>query len=287
VRAELNAAARHTRGEEPRARRRRPLEAMAPEGHRPGARGLDPRPSLDRRRSRLPADDALLRVKVNRKVARAALRGALADHARGGTLGLIRRLEVGGARREDGRWFRRGVGPELPLVLIMGGEETNLAKSFRNLDRVAVVTPAELEVARRLGTLAARLADALEALEAPRRERFEEGGRGVSLSARQVLIAPVVSEKSYSLIEARKYAFFFRVIRTPTRRDPPGRRGVSRGQGRRERLQGQPKPSAPVKGPKMPGDWTSDFFQPWLDPRSAQSDALGLRLDLGDVHGRD
>ena len=29
----------------------------------------------------------------------------------------------------------------------------------------------------------------------------------MSLSARQVLIAPVVSEKSYSLIEARKYAF--------------------------------------------------------------------------------
>ncbi len=29
----------------------------------------------------------------------------------------------------------------------------------------------------------------------------------MSLSARQVLIAPVVSEKSYSLIEARKYSF--------------------------------------------------------------------------------
>ncbi len=29
----------------------------------------------------------------------------------------------------------------------------------------------------------------------------------MSLTARQVLIAPVVSEKSYSLIEARKYAF--------------------------------------------------------------------------------
>ena len=29
----------------------------------------------------------------------------------------------------------------------------------------------------------------------------------MSLSARQLLIAPVVSEKSYSLIEARKYAF--------------------------------------------------------------------------------
>ena len=29
----------------------------------------------------------------------------------------------------------------------------------------------------------------------------------MSLTARQVLIAPVVSEKSYSLIESRKYAF--------------------------------------------------------------------------------
>ena len=29
----------------------------------------------------------------------------------------------------------------------------------------------------------------------------------MSLTARQVLIAPVVSEKSYSLIEAKKYAF--------------------------------------------------------------------------------
>jgi large subunit ribosomal protein L23 len=29
----------------------------------------------------------------------------------------------------------------------------------------------------------------------------------MSLSARQVLVAPVVSEKSYSLIESRKYSF--------------------------------------------------------------------------------
>ena len=29
----------------------------------------------------------------------------------------------------------------------------------------------------------------------------------MSLSAREVLIAPVVSEKSYSLIESRKYSF--------------------------------------------------------------------------------
>jgi ribosomal protein L4 len=38
-------------------------------------------------------------------------------------------------------------GKELPLVLVTGEDEANLAKSFRNLDRVVVVTPGELEVA--------------------------------------------------------------------------------------------------------------------------------------------
>jgi len=35
----------------------------------------------------------------------------------------------------------------LPLVLVVGDDEDILAKSFRNLDRVVVVTPGELEVA--------------------------------------------------------------------------------------------------------------------------------------------
>ena len=86
-------------------------------------------------------------VKVNRKVARAALRGALADHARGGTLGLVdgSKWEAPSAKTAAG--FVEAWGQELPLVLIMGDEETNLAKSFRNLDRVAVTSPGELEVA--------------------------------------------------------------------------------------------------------------------------------------------
>ena len=62
VRAELNAAARGTRGgQEPRPRRRRPREAVAPEGHRPRPRRHDPRAAVDRRRRGVPADDAQLR----------------------------------------------------------------------------------------------------------------------------------------------------------------------------------------------------------------------------------
>ncbi|HEY5661642.1 MAG TPA: 50S ribosomal protein L4 [Gaiellaceae bacterium] len=86
-------------------------------------------------------------VKVNRKARRSALRSILSDHAANGTLGIL-----------DGSGFsepstRKAVellgswGKGLPLVVVAGDEEQNVSKSFRNLDRVVVVTPAELEVA--------------------------------------------------------------------------------------------------------------------------------------------
>jgi large subunit ribosomal protein L4 len=86
-------------------------------------------------------------VKVNRKARRTALRSILSDHATNGTLGIL-----------DGSGFsepstRKAVdllgswGKELPLVVVAGDEEQNVSKSFRNLDRAVVVTPAELEVA--------------------------------------------------------------------------------------------------------------------------------------------
>jgi large subunit ribosomal protein L4 len=86
-------------------------------------------------------------VKVNRKARRAALRGALSAHARAGTLALVdggsfdapstkRALEVLGA------W-----GQESPLLVVATEDEEALVKSFRNLDRVLVTVPEELEVA--------------------------------------------------------------------------------------------------------------------------------------------
>jgi large subunit ribosomal protein L4 len=85
-------------------------------------------------------------AKVNRKVARAALRAALSAHASGGTLGIV----AGDAFTEPstkkaaellGSW-----GQERPLVLVVADDEDVIAKSFRNLDRVAVTVPGELEV---------------------------------------------------------------------------------------------------------------------------------------------
>jgi large subunit ribosomal protein L4 len=86
-------------------------------------------------------------VKVNRKALRAALRGALAAHAREGTLALL----DGSAWETPSTKTAVGVleswGKPRPLVLVVGEDEDIVAKSFRNLDRVVVVTPGELEVA--------------------------------------------------------------------------------------------------------------------------------------------
>ena len=72
------------------------------------------------------------------------------------------------------------------------------------------MTPGELEVAAVVWARSLLVSQAaIEGVEARagNGKSTREGGRGVSLTARQVLIAPVVSEKSYSLIETRKYAF--------------------------------------------------------------------------------
>jgi len=83
-------------------------------------------------------------LKVNRKVARAALRSALASHAQAGTLALVDAATFD----EPSTKAAAALTAELarPLVLVCTGEEAALAKSFRNLDGVAVVEPSELEV---------------------------------------------------------------------------------------------------------------------------------------------
>ena len=60
--------------------------------------------------------------KVNRKARKAALRSALSAHAQGETI------------------------KDLPVLVVAQPEEEALIKSFRNLDRVVVTVPAELEV---------------------------------------------------------------------------------------------------------------------------------------------
>jgi len=84
--------------------------------------------------------------KVNRKAAKAALRSALASHAGEGTLAIVSAASFDAPSTKTARGLVEGAGLSTPLVLVAQPEEQALIRSFRNLDRVAVVTPGELEV---------------------------------------------------------------------------------------------------------------------------------------------
>ena len=84
-------------------------------------------------------------VKVNRKARRSALRSALSQHAADGTFGLLDGSGFAEPSTRKAADLLAAWGQELPLVLVTNDEE-NVSKSFRNLDRVVVVTPGELEV---------------------------------------------------------------------------------------------------------------------------------------------
>ena len=84
--------------------------------------------------------------KVNRKAAKAALRSALAGHASAGSLAFVDPQEFDAPSTKRAATFVAESGLELPLVLVARADDQALVKSFRNLERVAVVTPEELEV---------------------------------------------------------------------------------------------------------------------------------------------
>jgi large subunit ribosomal protein L4 len=86
-------------------------------------------------------------VKVNRKAYRSALRGALSAHADEGTLGVVDGSAFDEPSTKKAAEFLDAWGKEAPVVLVVNEDETALVKSFRNLERVTLVQPAELEVA--------------------------------------------------------------------------------------------------------------------------------------------
>jgi large subunit ribosomal protein L4 len=86
-------------------------------------------------------------VKVNRKARRAALAGALSHHAAGGTLGILDGAHFDVPSTRKAAELVSGWGKQLPLVVVADEREDALIKSFRNLERVLVTVPGELEVA--------------------------------------------------------------------------------------------------------------------------------------------
>jgi large subunit ribosomal protein L4 len=86
-------------------------------------------------------------VKVNRKVRRLALRSALTQHAANGTVALLDATSFEKPSTKGAVSLLEGWGKPKPTLLVATEEEDALVKSFRNLDRVLVTVPAELEVA--------------------------------------------------------------------------------------------------------------------------------------------
>jgi large subunit ribosomal protein L4 len=86
-------------------------------------------------------------VKINKKVARAALRAALSDHASAGTIALLDGGSFEAPSTKAAAELLKKWGGETPAVVVCTEDEAAVAKSFRNLDRVIVTVPSELEVA--------------------------------------------------------------------------------------------------------------------------------------------
>ena len=84
--------------------------------------------------------------KVNRKAQKAALRSALAAHAQEGTLAVVAADQFDAPSTKAAKALVDGWGKQTPLVVVVLREEENIAKSFRNLERTAVISPSELEV---------------------------------------------------------------------------------------------------------------------------------------------
>jgi large subunit ribosomal protein L4 len=87
-------------------------------------------------------------VKVNKKAMKAALRSALSDHAQAGTIALLDGTSFETPSTKAAVQLLSDWGQSTPTVVIVGEEEEGAAKSFRNLERVLVTVPSELEVAQ-------------------------------------------------------------------------------------------------------------------------------------------
>lgn len=85
-------------------------------------------------------------VKVNRKARHAALRAALSDHAQGGTLGIVDGSAFATPSTKAGAALLASWGKSTPTIVVATEAEVGVFKSFRNLDRVVVILPSEVEV---------------------------------------------------------------------------------------------------------------------------------------------
>jgi large subunit ribosomal protein L4 len=85
-------------------------------------------------------------VKVNRKARRAAMRGVLSSHAANGTLAILDGSSFDAPSTRSAAALLSDWG-DRPVLVVTTEDEEILSKSFRNLEKVLVTAPEELEVA--------------------------------------------------------------------------------------------------------------------------------------------
>jgi len=106
-------------------------------------------------------------VKVNKKVAKAALRAALASHASAGTLGILDPSGFDAPSTRTAADLVAGWEKESPLLVVITEDQELVAKSFRNLRKVVVTVPSELRVTEVVGARSVLITEsALEAVQA-------------------------------------------------------------------------------------------------------------------------
>lgn len=84
--------------------------------------------------------------KVNRKERRAALAGALSEHARRGSIAVVDGAALSEPSTKKALELLAGWQHELPLLIVVQPDEEALVKSVRNLPRTLVIRASELEV---------------------------------------------------------------------------------------------------------------------------------------------
>ena len=148
VRAELNAARRGTRGAKSRGLvaggRAKPWRQKGTGRARAGTIRA---PQFTGGGVAFPPGMRSFEVKVNRKARRAALRGALSHHAGNGTLAVLEGGSFESPSTKQAKQLLETWGQDAPVVVVAHDDEQAVVKSFRNLERVLVTVPSELEVA--------------------------------------------------------------------------------------------------------------------------------------------
>jgi large subunit ribosomal protein L4 len=85
-------------------------------------------------------------VKVNRKAAKAALAAALSSHAAADTIAVLDASGFDTPSTKLAAGLVEAWGARVPLLVVTTEDEVGVIKSFRNLEKVLVTIPAELEV---------------------------------------------------------------------------------------------------------------------------------------------